>query len=138
MSVTLAFNGVSVQGTVLQWHRSAIEPRIQEWEQFGLVGANQIFGAAKPIDLDVVIWLTGFASAAAIENYVNNTLKPLIGAVASVALTGDVTLTFSNCCMQAIEYPARVDGQEGPLPNNPTTPLARWTDHARLRFRKLR
>lgn len=138
MSVSAAFRGVTFQGICLSWDREAFAARSDVSEVFGLHGATQITGGIGAQSIELLLWLTGFASAAAIETYVANTIRPLLEKTGTISLTGSVALTRTDCCLMSVAYSFVHEEQRGPLANNPQLPLAPWTDHAKLSFRKLR
>lgn len=138
MSTTLGVFGVAVPGIVLLRERDPTSKQRQEWAVFGLNGANQLVGGFEPEDIELLIWLMGFATAAAIEAWLDANLRPLVGRVGSIVLSGGVSQTLTDMGLLQLTSGVEHDEQRGPLPNNPATPMTPWTDHLRLRFRKLR
>ena len=137
MSTTATFRGVTFQGVVLTRRHDPVTGQWQEWSVFGLAGASQLSGSIEAENVDVLIALNGFASAAAIENYEQNVLRPLVNQLGTLTLAGAVNVVITSVTLrssQRVEH----DQQHGPLPNNPHSLANRWTDHVKLSFRKLK
>jgi hypothetical protein len=136
MTTAATFNGTALSGIVITRSPGRTGVAVQEQRLFGNPGATQLTGGAEPADLDLVLWLTGFASSAAINTYIT-ALEALAvnGAVGSLVLSGDLNDTYASAALRTVER-VKVSGQDGPLPNDPDTP-GQWTDFIRLRFRRL-
>lgn len=134
--MNLTFRGVTLQGLALHALSGDEAVQHQAHEVFGLAGATLIVGADAGAEVDVIFELNGFATGDALTNYVAGVVKPLRGQPGTLTLAGAFTRTWLNMSLLAIQR-IEHDGQHGPLPNNPHAPSAPWTDHLRLRFRRL-
>ena len=136
MTTALAFNGSSIAGTVISRTPGRTGVAAQEQRLFGLHGATQLAGGGEPADLDIVLWLTGYTSSAAINTFITSLEAiALAGTNGSVVLSGDINDSYPFASLRSVER-VSVAGQSGPLPNDPDT-AGRWTDFVRLRFRRL-
>lgn len=138
MSSTITFNGTVLSAWYLRKERPLRPVRVDQASLFGLRGASQIVGELPAVEFDVIVRLVGFSNYQAIETYVTSLLTTFAvpGIEASLVVAGDIAWTEPNCVLRQIQLVPH-QGQEGPLPNHLTTPLAPFTDHARLTFAQL-
>lgn len=136
MSTTATFNAVTVQGIVISRDAGDMTVQTQEQAIFGLGGATQLVGGMEPVDLSLIVELSGFASHAALVAYVSTTLAPLMGKLGSLVLAGGWNVTYPLMTLRGLQY-VDLDSQVGALPNNANQPLTPWTDHLRMHFRQL-
>jgi len=136
MSTTATFNGSALSGVVIARSPGRTGAATQEQRLFGNHGATQLSGGAKPADLSITLWLTGFVTSAAINTYITSLEAIAVaGTVGSLTLSGDLNDTYADSVLREVER-VSMQGQSGPLPNDPDT-AGRWTDFVRLHFRRL-
>ena len=92
---------------------------------FDLKGATQIVGAAAAQDVQIVTWITGFASLATLLTQVT-AINAKKGQVSSLTYTGAAALTYTNTTLVSVER-ISFNRQNGALPNDPDT-VGNWTD----------
>lgn len=137
MTTSVTFAGSAISGIAIQRSPARVVVARQEQRLFGLPGATSITGDMEPSNVDVVLWLTGYASAAAISTYIT-TLESIAraGTTGTLAFSGDWNDSYPSTQMESVER-IKFAGQDGPLPNDPDQAVNKWTEFVRLRFRRL-
>jgi hypothetical protein len=83
------------------------EPEIVEEKFFGVQGVSHLIGAPGGRDLSCEFWLTGYVSAIALGNDLQEIDSKIGLLLGSVAITGNITGSYNNCTFLGYRRGAR-------------------------------
>ena len=119
--MALTFNGTTINGLTTTMRPESHDVGLQESKVFGLAGRTVLVDETHGRAIRVRQWINGFASSAAIQTYLDTTLKTaILGQTDDLTLTvsGGANETYPDCVCKAID-PSPDD--RGSLPNTDGT-----------------
>lgn len=118
--MALTFNGVTFNGVTTTLRPDAHVAGLQESKIFGLNGRSVIVDQPHGRTIRVRQWLNNFASSAALQTYLDTTLRAaILGKTSTLSITTTLTETYPDCvCVQIDPSP----DDRGTLPDTSQSP----------------